>query len=146
MCTGINIRTCSVKDIERILEIEYDSFEHPYPEYVFQEYLDSDLFLLAENEDDIIGYIISDVRENEGIIISIAVDTSFRRKGVGKRLIDKTIEKLSTEYIVLTVRVSNEGAQKFYKKLDFEELYVINEYYDNDEDAIVMGKKLSDNE
>ncbi len=146
MCTGINIRTCSVKDIERILEIEYDSFEHPYPEYVFQEYLDSDLFLLAENEDDIIGYIISDVRENEGIIISIAVDTSFRRKGVGKRLIDKTIEKLSTEYIVLTVRVSNESAQKFYKELDFEELYVINEYYDNDEDAIVMGKKLSDNE
>lgn len=146
MCAGINIRNCSAKDLERILEIENECFEHPYPEYVFQEYLDSDLFLVAENEEYILGYIMSDVRESEGVIISIAVDTPFQRNGIGKRLIEKTIERLSIEYIVLTVRTNNEGAQKFYERLDFDRLYVIDEYYENDEDAIVMGKQLSDNE
>lgn len=146
MCSDINIRNCSTKDIDRILEIENECFEHPYPEYVFLEYLNSDLFFVAENEETIVGYIITDVRKNEGVIISIAVDTPFQRNGIGRTLIEKTIEKLSTEYVVLTVRVNNESAQKFYEKLGFDQLYVINEYYKNDEDAIVMGKHLSNNE
>jgi len=146
MCSDVSIRKCSAKDVDRILEIENECFEHPYPDYVFLDYLDSDLFLVAEKEDNIIGYIISDVRENEGVIISIAVDTKFQRHGIGRRLIEKTIEKLSTEYIVLTVRVNNKRAQKFYEKLDFDRFYVINEYYENDEDAIVMGKKLPNDE
>lgn len=142
MSNDIKIRVCSSGDLDKIMKIENECFEHPYPEYVFKDYLGNDLFLVAENKDEIVGYIITDVRKNEGVVISIAVEPDFQRKGIGKELISKTIEKLSTEYIVLTVRVNNEKAKKFYKELDFERLYAINEYYENNDDAIVMGKKL----
>lgn len=133
-------------DLNKVIEIESECFEHPYPEYIFKEYLGDDLFLVADYEGNVLGYVISDVRKNEGVIISIAVDPRFQRQGIGKRLIDKTIELLSTEYIVLTVRINNTSAQNFYEELDFEKFYVINEFYENDEDAIVMGKRLQKDE
>jgi len=146
MCNEINTRVCSKNDIDQVLEIENECFEYPYPEYVFKDYLGSKLFLVAVNEERVLGYIISDIRENEGVVISIAVDPAFQRKGIGKRLIRKTIDNLCTEYIVLTVRVSNNKAQQFYENLGFKRFYLINNYYSNDEDAIVMGKKLKINE
>ncbi len=142
MYIEINTRICSENDINQVFEIENECFECPYPKHVFKDYLGSELFLVAENEEKVVGYIISDVRENEGVIISIAVDPDFQRQGIGKRLIQKTIENLCTEYIVLTVRVSNNKAQQFYENLGFKRFYLINNYYSNDEDAIVMGKKL----
>ena len=146
MSNDIKIRVCSSGDLDKIMKIENECFEHPYPEYVFKDYLGSELFLVAENQSEIVGYIITDVRKKEGVVISIAVEPDFQRKGIGKELISKTIDKLSTEYIVLTVRMNNEGAQKFYIELNFERLYVINEYYENNDDAIVMGKKLQKDE
>ncbi|MFW5928163.1 MAG: ribosomal protein S18-alanine N-acetyltransferase [Thermoplasmatota archaeon] len=146
MFKEMKIRPCMNSDLNKVIEIESECFEQPYPEDVFTEYLGDDLFLVADHKGDVLGYVISDVRKNEGVIISIAVDPSFQRQGIGKRLIDKTTDLLSTKYVVLTVRINNISAQNFYEELDFEKLYVINEYYENDEDAIVMGKKLQKDE
>jgi len=55
-------------------------------------------------------------------ILSIVIDKSKRRKGLGKILIyefEKLAKKNKKEFLTLSVRKSNESALNFYKKIGF---------------------------
>lgn len=143
----MDIRRCKPDDIDRIMEIEEASFEHPYTELVFYRYFGSELFLVAE-EENIIGYIIGDEKEGDGWIISIAVTLSERRRGVGEILMEEVIDKFSRgglENVSLTVREDNKIAKRFYENMGFETSGLIEEYYRNGDDAILMEKEIDTN-
>jgi ribosomal-protein-alanine N-acetyltransferase len=42
--------------------------------------------------------------------------------------------------VQLEVRVSNTAAQQFYRKVGYRDVFVIDRYYANGEDAVVMMK------
>ena len=132
------IRKCKEKDIEEVTKIENLSFKYPYPLIVFYDYLQK-IFLVAEENGNIVGYAIGDKERH--LIVSIAVHPDYRRQKIGSKLMNSILRQMN-EYAILQVRKSNEAAIKFYKKLGFVEKDVIKEYYIDGEDAILMFKSL----
>jgi len=136
------IRKCVEEDIENIMEIEKNSFEYPYSRSIFRDYLSSDFFLVAEKDSTIVGYILAEKREDEGLIVSIAVSPDHRLQGVGASLIEQIQKRMDVKTFFLIVRDSNQEAQIFYDKLDFSKITKIEGYYQNKEDGILMQKTV----
>lgn len=135
------IRKCEKEDIEKILEIEQKSFEYPYSREIFEDYISNEFFLLAEEDSKIIGYILAERREEDGVIVSIAVSPDNRLQGIGTSLMGAIQKKMNVRRFFLIVRESNRGAQIFYDNLGFSKITKIDNYYQNDEDGILMQKK-----
>lgn len=78
----------------------------------------------------------------EAHIVTIASHPSFRRQGLGEKLLLYMIHDAQANgaaEITLEVRVSNRGAQEMYAKWGFVEVGRRPRYYrDNDEDALLM--------
>jgi ribosomal-protein-alanine acetyltransferase len=79
--------------------------------------------------------------DTEWELENIVVAESFRRRGVGIRLLGEFIEHVRAENgasIFLEVRESNQSARALYRKMGFEETGVRKGYYpDTAEDAIL---------
>jgi ribosomal protein S18 acetylase RimI-like enzyme len=90
----------------------------------------------------LVGYVAGDPRPSEGFswIVTIAVDTVHRRRGLGRRLLAACEEALPTRRIRLTVRASNAGAIALYVQCGYKEISVWRRYYRDGEDGIVMEK------
>ena len=93
--------------------------------------------------DYVVGYVGVWLMVDEAHIVAIAVRESYRRKGLGERLLYDAIELAlanEQESVTLEVRRSNTGAQALYEKYRFLNVGVRKRYYsDNHEDAIVMS-------
>lgn len=114
------IRSFTHHDIERILEIEAQSFpKSAYNRitFIYFSKLYPDSFLVYEKDEKVCGYIIFD-RKN-GHIFSIAVDPEYRRMGMGQALVRWVSRKCDRMWV--EVRLSNEVAKAFYKKLGFDD-------------------------
>jgi ribosomal-protein-alanine N-acetyltransferase len=143
------IRPFTFSDLDLILQIERQSFpkspydratfvnlHYLYPE-TFWVYVDS---MLDLREGQIVGYIVF---TNEGHIISIAVYPQYRRRGIGKELLQKAINTLHRKKVWAEVRKSNQGAQAFYFHMGFQITGEIPNYYGN-EDALIVRWILID--
>ncbi|AEH06483.1 ribosomal protein S18-alanine N-acetyltransferase [Methanothermococcus okinawensis] len=144
----VKIRRLMEKDINRIIEIEKESFEYSYPPTLIRQLYISfpDGFLVAEDSNgNIMGYVIATMEWGNGHIVSIAVGKNYRNKGVGALLLnaieDYLFKKCNAKYIVLEVRFDNINARKFYYKKGYEDKRLLSEYYDDGSDAILMVKK-----
>jgi len=144
----LSIRDATSEDLREIQKIERKSFKDPYPSFYMRALLEglADIFLVAEIEDKIIGYVIARVEFGYvGHIISIAVDPEWRRRGVGTLLMIKVMERLKRygcESVYLEVRTSNEPAIRMYEKLGFRIEKTLLRYYRDGEDAFVMSRQL----
>jgi ribosomal-protein-alanine N-acetyltransferase len=137
------IRPFTLSDLDRILQIELQSFpKSPYDwaTFVNLHYLHPGTFWVYvsptfdRKEGQILGYMVF---TEEGHIISIAVHPLHRRKGVAKELLEKAMNLLHLKTVWAEVRRSNKGAQAFYLKMGFQITGVVPNYYKN-EDALMM--------
>ena len=95
---------------------------------------DPDLFLVAVEDDRVIGTVMGGYDGHRGWIYSMAVDESQRHRGVGSVLmgeIEKALRALGCMKVNLQVVPSNSGVVNFYERLGFAV-----------EDRISMGKRL----
>ncbi|NYB51323.1 MAG: ribosomal protein S18-alanine N-acetyltransferase [Methanobacteriaceae archaeon] len=143
------IREFKRPDLKRVMEIELASFDDPYPAHVLVDIYNLGAgFLVAQQDNMVVGYIIFWIRfEDEGHIISIAVDKEYHRQKIGTELVETAIEifrKYGVKTIRLEVRKSNLKARKFYQKLGFIEKTPLKDYYEDGEDAVVMAKILKE--
>jgi [ribosomal protein S18]-alanine N-acetyltransferase len=141
------VREFKRPDIKRVLEIEIASFSDPYPANILIDIYNLGAgFLVAQENNRVVGYIIFWIKfEDEGHIISIAVDKNYRRLEVGSKLVQTSLDvfkKFNVKEIKLEVRVGNNGARKFYSKMGFKEEKVEKNYYEDLEDAVIMGKVM----
>jgi len=85
----------------------------------------------------IVGFIeymkMYEVVEIEYIVVS----ENKRRMGIGRSLIQEAINNQDVEKVILEVKTSNTSAIEFYKRLGFNNIRVIKNYYEA-EDAIAM--------
>ena len=137
------IRKFVPTDLKRVFEIENMSFNQSYGINMFQQLYEMGIgFLVAEDEGYVIGYVMFWVKyENQGHIISIAVDKNYRRKGAGTQLLVKAIAILSLlniDTIFLEVNENNDGAVEFYKNFNFKIDRTVPGYYENGDGAIIM--------
>ena len=130
------------------MKIEKASFpdRDAYPKFLFENYYKQHPkgFIIAENNGEIIGYTIGRVKNDFGEIISLAVDPTWRQKGIGTELTNfliKHFKEKGLKEISLCVRTKNKKAISFYQNLDFKILKTIKNYYRND-DAFLMKKEI----
>jgi [ribosomal protein S18]-alanine N-acetyltransferase len=124
------------KDIPAVVAIEARSFKYPKPEAVFRE--DEHKYLVARDEEKIVGYIGIEKILDEVHIINMAIDPDYRGKGIGKRLMQHVLN--DEEVFFLEVRVSNETAKSVYEKYGFKVINTRKGYYADGEDALVMRR------
>jgi ribosomal-protein-alanine N-acetyltransferase len=140
----VSVRLMRRSDVLRVLDIENESFEVPWSEKDFLICLKDRkcLGLVALYEDLVVGFVVYELERERFRILNLAVVRDFRRCDVGRRLVDKLIEKLRVQRrseIELYVRERNLGAQLFFRDLGFEATGVIRDYYDESpEDAYRM--------
>lgn len=101
-------------------------------EYVFGYYIDNKL----------VGFIhISKLYENVDII-NIVVDTSYRRQGIGSKLLNFIISLFDDcKTILLEVNENNKDAIDLYKRNDFKVINIRTKYYKND-NALIMKRDV----
>jgi ribosomal-protein-alanine N-acetyltransferase len=137
------VRKFTPNDLKRVFEIESMSFNQSYEIEMVQQLYEMGVgFLVAEEDGYVIGYVIFWIKyEDQGHIISIAVDKNYRRLGAGTQLLVKAISILSLlniSAIYLEVNENNTGAVEFYKTFNFKIDRVVPGYYENGDGAIIM--------
>lgn len=99
---------------------------------------------------ELIGYGGISVAADEAEILNIAVHPSFRRLGVGVRLMRVLIDAAQERgacSLYLEVRASNVAAAALYRSLGFETIGVRKNYYTSPrEDAVLMSLSLGERE
>lgn len=140
----IQVRKMQAKDAETVADLEKKIFSQPWSRQGFLDSLSlgNTVFLVAEENEKILGYIGMYVTLEEGEITNVAVDPLKRCRGVGALLISemkKEAECRSLARIVLEVRVSNQSAIRLYERNGFVNCGVRKGFYERPkEDAYIM--------
>lgn len=140
----IQIREMQVKDADAAAAIEQQIFSQPWSRQGFLDAVNlaNTIFLVAEENNRIVGYIGMYVAMDEGEITNVAVAPVERCHGIGGMLIAellKIAENKGIARIVLEVRVSNDSAIRLYERNGFVQCGVRRGFYEfPKEDAYVM--------
>jgi len=95
------------------------------------------------------GFILAAIWDEEGEILSLAVNSDYRRQGIASRLVDElVVDKICVKNfrLVLEVASTNCDAIKFYEMLRFREIGKRRNYYLIDNiriDARLMERRFS---
>lgn len=136
------------EDVRDVTIIEKESFSVPWSENSFSESLEqkNSIFLVAIEDDEIIGYLGCYKIFNEADITNIAVSKPHKKKGVATKLLEDLITKLKEKdvnSIFLEVRESNVAATNLYEKLGFIKSGTRRNFYEAPlENATIMIKFL----
>ena len=146
---NVSVREMRESDIDRILEIERESFSPPWSREAFLLELTKNIlakYIVVEVDGKVVGYGGIWLIIDEGHVTNIAVDKEYRGLGLGNKLLEGLIQLCidrDIKHITLEVRKSNEVAKGLYKKYGFKECGIRPGYYtDNNEDAIIMWKTI----
>ena len=145
--SNIIIRKMQPEDLLQVCEIEKDNFSLPWSEKSFLESMERDdtLFLVALDREEVAGYLGCYCVAGEGEITNVAVKSSYRRQGVGGKLLETLYEEakaLHTQEFFLEVRESNEAAIGLYSRQGFVKEGVRKNFYEQPvENAVIMWKR-----
>ncbi len=155
---GYQVRPFSTQDLNAVVEINLsclpENYNHSF--YLTLYYRFPKTFIVASSEQNVVGYIMcrmelgfSEIHRfnliKKGHIVSVAILPDYRRKGLGKAMLNKAMEGMR-EYNAkegyLEVRVSNQPAIDLYTKLGFSISKKSKSYYKDGEDAYIMAKEI----
>lgn len=88
----MRIRSFQLSDANQVMELlqlalSEDCYEDTKRAFARQLSWDSELIMIAEEDDEVIGVLIGTIDQNMGCIYRLAVHPEYRRQGVGKNLI-----------------------------------------------------------
>ena len=134
-------------DLRPIVALEKICFGRdswPWMEILAALSLPGTIRLKAERNMEIIGFAIGDRRGRKdlGWVASIGVHPTYRRQGVGRRLLAACEQELGTPRVRLSLRRSNEHALALYHQVGYAQVGVWPDYYRDGEDALVMERVL----
>ncbi|MBI3168648.1 MAG: GNAT family N-acetyltransferase [Chloroflexi bacterium] len=143
----MEIIPANIFDLNALRKLERESFERdawPIIDLIAVLTFPDVVRLKAVEDDRMIGFVAGDPRPRDGWgwIATIAVDTNFRRHGIGTALLHACEKRLGVPKSRLTVRTSNRGAITMYEREGYQTTDVWKAYYNDGEDAIVMEKTL----
>jgi ribosomal-protein-alanine N-acetyltransferase len=141
------IRPAERGDLDAVHAIERASFPAPWRREFFESELAAPgrFTLVATRKGSIVGYMFAMWIFDELHVNKIAVIADERRKGIALALMDRCFDfarEHAVEMISLEVRESNHAAQAFYRRLDFQSVYVRPRYYPDNEAAVVMTRQV----
>ena len=133
--------------VAQVAELEKLCFSDPWSENSVASELKNplSLWLIAEEDGVVCGYVGSPTVLGETDMMNIAVRPDCRRKGVAAALITELICRLKgqgSHILRLEVRESNAPAIALYKAMGFTQLGLRKNYYRNPkENALILGKE-----
>lgn len=141
---NISIRTMRQDDVDNVFELECHIFKDSWSYQQIALETDGAKYkkpFLLEIDKRLAGYAFIWTIADEIHINNFAIHPSFRRKGLGLKLISFIFDEFQ-EYnkFYLEVRKSNKAAINLYMKKGFEVFFLRNRYYSDGEDALVMQK------
>ena len=145
--SDIIVRKMQPEDLLQVCEIEKDNFSLPWSEKSFLESMERNdtVFLVALNGEEVAGYLGCYCVAGEGEITNVAVKSSYRRQGIGGKLLETLYEEakvLHTQEFFLEVRESNEAAIGLYSRQGFVKEGVRKNFYEKPvENAVIMWKR-----
>ena len=146
----IALRDARRDDLEPLLAIQAASpGAAPWSAADYESVLAADgtLCLLAEDDHEVIGFVLTRVMADEMEILNLAVRPAQRRHGLGRRLVAEALGRgraRGARQCWLEVRASNQSALEFYRALGFEERARRWKYYrEPEEDAVVCARPLT---
>lgn len=147
----VSIRRYSFNEekFDRFYDIANHSFNYgsPWTLEQFQETLAREdlVFFVAELNGHLIGYIGGKLVLDEAEVYTIVVSKEYQKQHVARYLLKRFKEEClsrNIENIFLEVRESNQIAQSFYLKNQFEVISVRKNYYTHPpEDGLIMKSK-----
>lgn len=144
----IALRPFRPEEIAEVVAIEEAVFPAPWSGEAFLKFSKDPhyRFHVALQDEKIVGYWVAQVVGQEAELHNIAVAAAHQRGGVGSALLKdflKEVVKLAVCEVFLMVRVSNQTAQNFYQKFQFEECGRRPAAYQNPpEEGILFHKKV----
>ena len=142
------IRKMRREDVPQVAALERLCFSDPWSEASISSELENpiSLWLVAEADGVVQGYIGSQFVSPDCDIMNLAVAPDARRQQLGRTLLQSLIDELhryGMERLFLEVRASNAPAQALYASFDFEQVGLRKKYYVNPtEDALILRKEL----
>jgi ribosomal-protein-alanine N-acetyltransferase len=144
----IGLRLIVGADLKAVHRIEVESYSVPWSLATFRNLVDrpdTDM-IAADAGGRVVGYVISWFVVDQGELGNIAVATTWRRRGIGRLLVEAALDRARSRGIrevYLEVRRSNTGAQRLYREFGFSKVGVRRGYYvEPFEDALVMRRLL----
>lgn len=168
----INIKKCNIKDLPKLLEISYETFNETFknqnsPENI-KAYLErafnlkqlekelsniSSQFFFVYLNNEVTGYLkinINDAQSEEMSDESLEIERiyikrKFQKHGLGMYLLNKTIEiamEFNKKKIWLGVWEKNENAIAFYEKMGFVQTGSHSFYMGNEEQVDFIMTKI----
>ena len=129
----MHIRPATPADIPALASLDQQNNPHPWTAKQFQAAHQPPIrtLLIAEHDQQIIGYIAWQHIQDEIELHLIATAPSHRQQGIASQLMQQLIATTQQHHarIILEVRASNHIAQALYRKHHF-----------GNEDAIIMEK------
>ncbi len=140
-------RLAEANDVPALLEIERASFGTPWTLGEIEEELDKPLSRLwvAEVDGRLAAFGIQWFVVGEAQLANIAVHPDFRGRGLGKQMMLRLLENARAEgmeKMTLEVRTGNTAAHDLYLKLGFVETCRRPRFYEDQDEAILMERKV----
>ena len=134
--------------VASVAQLEKLCFSDPWSEKSIASELTNKLalWLVAEEDGEVAGYIGSQTVPDESDMMNVAVHPDCRRRGIAEALVNalcKALKERGSVSLTLEVRASNDPAKALYDKLGFEQVGRRPNYYRNPkEDALILKKML----
>ncbi len=144
-----DLRNYRPTDFESLHEIDRVCFDATiaYSRRELREYLrlPGAVCVVAEENDQIRGFIVTARQRDEGYIVTIDVLPNYRRHAVGSLLLAEAEKRLAaqgTTEVSLETATENASAIAFWQKHGYRTRGVITGYYPGGRDAFSMTKLL----
>jgi [ribosomal protein S18]-alanine N-acetyltransferase len=118
--TACRIRWMISRDLPIVLQIETQSFPDPWVENDFIEHLRqrTGIGMVAEINGQVVGYMLYELHRCRLQLVSMAVDPAYRRRGIGRSMMDTLFRKLYWQRrnrMEAGVQETNLDAQLFFR-------------------------------
>lgn len=146
MNRGVFFKPVSESDFEDILKLEeesfnsYDRLDRDTLIELFSEFPGG--FYSINSEEMMIGYSVFLIEDGCGYIESIAINSRWRRRGLGLlalRFMIKCIMEMGIQEINLHVRIDNTAAMALYEKEGFVKKNIVAGFYKDGEPAYLYS-------
>lgn len=143
----LQIHDMKKENLEQVAAIERNSFSMPWSLKSFEETLDNPnaFYIVAEENGQVAGYCGAYLVLDEADVNQVAVLSSCRNRGIGKKIMKALLQRLEeagAAAVTLEVRQSNKAAIALYESLGFVTEGIRKNFYEKPvEDALIMWKR-----
>jgi ribosomal-protein-alanine N-acetyltransferase len=146
----VQFRLFKPAQLDEIIDITKKNLTERYNDFIFLDIQRAwpAAFIVGMFDQTVAGFICGGISGNrEARILMLAVDTPYRKNGIGSGLItlfEQEALKIKANKIKLEVRTDNSEAINFYRNHGYSITGLVPSYYNDGSDAYTMEKLIGE--